>query len=168
LVAIHPSASDRSKRWMPERFASVADQLIDTRRATIVLVAGASDAIDAQAVERQMRHRPLNLAGRLSVGELAALLRRCRALISNDSAPVHVAAAVGTPVIAIFGRTQPGLGARRWGPLGEQHLVLQTDGPCERARPHDCDVERCRLLALGVAEVYQAATSLLDRVPKGA
>jgi len=165
LVAIHPSASDRSKRWMPERFASVADQLIDTRGANIVLVAGASDVIDAQAVEREMCHRPLNLAGRLSVGELASLLRRCRVLISNDSAPVHIAAAVRTPVVAIFGRTQPGVGARRWGPLGEQHVVLQKDGPCELARPHDCDFELCRLRRLSVAEVYQAATSLLNSPP---
>jgi len=163
LVAIHPSASDLSKRWPHERFASVADRLIEGYRSTVILVTGPQEVAHAEAVERAMRHRPVNLAGKLSVGELACVLKRCRVLLSNDSAPVHVAAAVGTPVLAIFGRAQPGLGARRWGPLGLQHVVLQKDGACVIPHPHDCDFERCRLTALSVDEVYRCALSVLQR-----
>ncbi len=151
LVAIHPSASDSSKRWMAERFAEVADRFIDAHQAQIVLVAGPGDVQHAQAVERAMRHRPINVAGKLSVGELAALLSRCRLLLSNDSGPVHVAAALGIPVVAIFGRNQPGLGATRWRPLGPQHVVLQKEGKTDFSY----------ITELSVEDVYQAVRRVL-------
>jgi heptosyltransferase-2 len=152
LVAVHPSASCMSKRWMPDRFAQVADRLIDAQAVQIVLIAGSGDdARHTEAVERSMRHRPINMAGRLSVGELAALLSRCRLLISNDSGPVHIAAAVGTPVVALFGRAQPGINAARWRPLGPQHIVLDKS---DASRFTSID-------ELTIEEVYTAATSLL-------
>jgi ADP-heptose:LPS heptosyltransferase len=110
-----------------------------------------------------MRRPALNLAGRLSVAELAALLARCRLLVSNDSGPVHVAAAVGTPVIAIFGRNQRGLSPRRWRPLGEGHAVLHKDVGCVTCLAHECDIGFQCLTALGVEEVYEAAVRALDR-----
>jgi heptosyltransferase-2 len=162
LVAMHPSASCISKRWMPQRFGQVADQLIDAYGARIVLVAGPGrDAHDAEAVEQAMRHRPINLAGRLSVGELACLLARCRLLISNDSGPVHIAAAVGTPVVDIFGRNQRGLSPARWGPLGEGHVVLHKEVGCRVCLAHNCDIQFKCLTELTVDEVCQAAASIL-------
>ncbi len=153
LVAIHPSASCISKRWMPERFAQVADQLIETHNVHVVLIAGSGDdARNAEAVEGAMRHRPINVAGQLSLGELAALLSRCRLLISNDSGPVHVAAAVGTPVVALFGRAQPGINAARWRPLGPRHIVLDKSNASRFTSIDELTVE----------EVYAASTSLLS------
>ena len=161
LVAIHPSASCISKRWMPERFAQVADRLITEHGVRVCLVAGAADAIFAAAVQRAMRQPAINAAGELSVGELAALLRRCRLLISNDSGPVHVAAAVGTPVVDIFGRNQRGLSPQRWGPLGEGHVVLHKEVGCVTCLAHRCDIEFLCLTSLSVDDVYQAAVSVL-------
>ncbi|MBI4354779.1 MAG: glycosyltransferase family 9 protein [Candidatus Omnitrophica bacterium] len=153
LVAVHPSASCLSKRWMPDRFAQVADQLIETYGVRVVLIAGSGDdARNAEAVERAMRHRPINMAGQLSVGELAALLKRCRLLISNDSGPVHVAAALGIPGVALFGRAQPGVNAARWRPLGPRHVVLDKSGPSRFTSIDELTIE----------EVYAAATSLLS------
>ena len=163
LVAIHPSASCVSKRWMPERFAQVADRLVTEQSARVCLVAGSPDAGPAEAVARAMRQRALNLAGRLTVAELAALLRRCRLLISNDSGPVHVAAAVGTPVVDIFGRNQRGLSPQRWGPLGEGHVVLHKEVGCVTCLAHNCDIDFLCLTALSVDEVYAAAASVLER-----
>ena len=100
-----------------------------------------------------MRHRSLNLAGKLSVGELAALLSRCRLLVSNDSGPVHVAAAVGIPVVALFGRSQPGINATRWRPLGPHHVVLQKTDPTRFST----------ITELSVDEVYTAARSVPER-----
>lgn len=163
LVAMHPSASSLSKRWKPERFAQVADRLIEERHARVVLVAGPGHEPHAQAVERAMRHRPVNAAGTLSVGELACLFRRCRVLISNDSGPVHIAAAVGIPVVDIFGRHQPGLNPQRWQALGQDHLLLYKDVADETPAPAHGEYESPSLEALTVDEVYRAAVSLLER-----
>jgi len=157
LVGIHPSASDGSKRWPAQRFAQLADRLADSRGVRVVLVAGPADAPQAQHVEQAMQRRPLNVAGRLSVGELAALLARCRLLVSNDSGPVHLAAAVGTPVVALFGRAQPGVNATRWRPLGPGHIVLDKSDP---SRFSSIDV-------LSVEDVFHAACSLLNASSSG-
>ncbi len=161
LVAIHPSASCISKRWMPQRFAAVADRLITELKVRVCLIAGPEDALHAHQVMDAMRHPAINLAGRLSVGELAALLQRCRLLISNDSGPVHIAAAVGTPVVDIFGRNQRGLSSQRWGPLGEEHVVLHKEVGCVACLAHNCDIEFLCLTSLSTDEVYRAATSVL-------
>ena len=163
LVAIHPSASCISKRWMPERFAQVADRLAAERGVRICLVAGESDAVYAEAVARGMVHPAVNFAGVLTVAELAALLRRCRLLISNDSGPVHVAAAVGTPVVDIFGRNQRGLSPQRWGPLGAGHVILHKEVGCVTCLAHNCDIQFLCLTSLSVDEVYQAGVSVLER-----
>lgn len=163
LVAIHPSASCISKRWMPERFAEVADRLIDRQLVRVCLVAGAEDAVYARQAARAMRHQALDFSGRLSVGELAALLRRCRLLVSNDSGPVHMAAALGTPVVDLFGRNQRGLSPRRWGPLGEGHVVLHKEVGCVTCLAHRCDIQFLCLTSISAEEVYQAAVSVLER-----
>lgn len=161
LIAIHPSASCISKRWMPDRFAQVADRLMTEQGLKICLVAGESDVLFAHQVAQGMRQVPANFAGRLSVAELAALLARCRLLISNDSGPVHVAAAVGTPVVDIFGRNQRGLSPMRWGPLGEGHVILHKEVGCVTCLAHNCDIEFLCLTSLSVEEVYQAALRAL-------
>ncbi len=163
LVAIHPSASCVSKRWMPERFAEVADRLASEQGVRICLVAGEPDAAFAVHVAQAMRSPTLNLAGRLRVAELAALLRRCRLLISNDSGPVHLAAAVGTPVVDIFGRNQRGLSPQRWGPLGDGHVILHKEVGCVTCLAHNCDINFFCLTSLSAEEVYRAAVSVLER-----
>lgn len=166
LVAMHPSASCISKRWMPQRFAEVADRLIEQTKSRVVLVAGPDDRAFAQAVEQAMHHPPINLAGQLSLGELAALLQRCQVLISNDSGPVHIAAAVGRPVVAIFGRNQRGLSPQRWGPLGEQHVILHKDVGCVTCLAYNCDIGFLCLTSLSVDEVYHATTRVIARSPQ--
>jgi ADP-heptose:LPS heptosyltransferase len=163
IVAIHPSASSRSKRWMPQRFAQVADRLIEERQVHVVLVAGSEQAEHVEAVERAMHQRPINFAGQLSVGELACLFRRCRVLISNDSGPVHIAAAVGTPVVDLFGRSQPGLNPARWRALGPDHVVLIKEVDSQTPLPRHGEYESPALAALSVEEVYRAILPFLDR-----
>ncbi len=163
LIVVHPSASGPSKRWMPERFAQVADQLSAECAARICLIAGGRDVPVASQVAVMMRQPACNLAGRLTLAELAALLRRCRLLISNDSGPVHLAAALGTPVVDIFGRCQPGLSQGRWGPLGEGHIILQKDVGCTTCLADKCQIEFRCLTSLTVEEVFQAALTILRR-----
>jgi heptosyltransferase-2 len=163
IVAIHPSASCVSKRWMPERFAQVADRLALEHGVRICLVAGPGETAHADAVAGAMRQPAVNLGGQLTVAELAALLRRCALLVSNDSGPVHVAAAVGTPVVDIFGRNQRGLSPQRWGPLGEGHVVLHKEVGCVTCLAHNCDIEFLCLTSLSADEVFRAAASVLAR-----
>ncbi|MBI2885415.1 MAG: lipopolysaccharide heptosyltransferase II [Candidatus Omnitrophica bacterium] len=163
LVAIHPSASCRSKRWEAERFAAVADRLATEQGAQVAIVAGPADQESADAMARAMRTTPINLAGRLSVGELAWVLKRATLLLSNDSGPVHVAAAVGTPVIVIFGRNERGLSPTRWGPLGKGHVVLHKEVGCEVCLAHRCVIAFKCLTELSREEVYQAAAEVLRR-----
>lgn len=163
LVAIHPSASCVSKRWMPDRFAQVADRLVASCNVRICLVAGAEDAPYANAVASAMQAPVLNLAGRLTVAELAALLQRSALLLSNDSGPVHMAAALGTPVVDIFGRNQRGLSPLRWGPIGKNHIVLHKEVGCVTCLAHACDIGFLCLTALPVDEVFDAVKNVLDR-----
>lgn len=163
VVAIHPSASCPSKRWMPDRFAAVAERLVKEKGARICLVAGKRDALYAQAVEQAMPATPIvNFSGKLTVSELAALMRRSRLLISNDSGPVHIAAAVGTPVIDIFGRNQQGLSPKRWGPLGSGHIVLHKEVGCVTCLAHNCDINFLCLTSLTPEEVFSAACLVLQ------
>jgi heptosyltransferase-2 len=161
LVAVHPSASCVSKRWMPERFAQVADRLIERHGAKVCLITGGPELFYARAVERAMRGPSLNLGGKLTIGQLGALLRRAALLISNDSGPVHVAAAVGTPVVDIFGRNQRGVSPQRWRPLGPGHAILHKEVGCVTCLAHDCDIGFQCLTAITVEEVYAAADAVL-------
>ena len=124
LIAIHPSASGPEKRWAADRFAAVADRLMKEDGVRVVVVGGVEGVADAEAVQHAMQQQPLMAAGVFNLQELAALLQRCRLLISNDSGPVHVAVSQGTPVLALFGRTQPGVNPERWKPLGPRDRVL--------------------------------------------
>lgn len=101
LVALHPGAGDAGRRWPPEKFAAVGDELAK-RGAHIVVTGTAGEQCLADAVVAAMRCQAQNVCGQLSLGGLAALLSRCRVLVSNDSGPLHLAGAVGTATVGIF------------------------------------------------------------------
>ena len=161
VVAVHPGASCPSKRWPADYFARLADELIEKMNAKVVIVAGPSDARIGNIAASFMRNKSLNLSGETSVADLAALFLRCALFISNDSGPVHIASAVDTPVISIFGRNQPGLGPKRWGPVGRRDVILQKDVGCKECLAHDCQIDFKCLKALSVDDVFQAARNML-------
>ncbi len=160
LVAIHPGASSVSKRWMSDRFAAVADRLQEWNYK-VVIVAGPQDLATGKAVMQAMKHPPIDACGKTTVRELASLFKKTKLLISNDSGPVHVAVGVGTPVISIFGRSQPGLSQKRWRPLGKRDIVLQKDVGCAVCLADDCQINFECLKALTVEEVLEAARKIL-------
>ncbi|MFH1406869.1 MAG: lipopolysaccharide heptosyltransferase II [Candidatus Omnitrophota bacterium] len=162
IVVVHPGASCSSKKWLTERFAEVAEKLSCEYKVKIVIVSGDEDAPLCEEIERAMKTKAISLAGKTSLGELAALLKRSKLFISNDSGPVHVAVAVQTPVISIFGRKQPGLGPRRWGPLGEKDIALHKDVGCAECKAHNCTLQFKCLKAITVTEVLAAARKILN------
>ena len=138
VIAVHVGASCPSKRWAPERFAYVADKLAEKYQADIVLVGGEETGRLADEMVLKMKMKPINLIGSLLVGELAEFLAGCRVFISNDSGPVHVAVAVKTPTVVIFGRSDPGLSPERWAPVGDKDIVFHRDVGCEKCLAHNC------------------------------
>jgi ADP-heptose:LPS heptosyltransferase len=162
LIAIHPGASCPSKIWPNERFAQVADKLIDRYGVKALIIAGPKDIALAQNVMQRMRHPAVNLAGKVSLSQLASALKRCQLFISNDSGPVHIASSVGVPVISIFGRNQKGLSPKRWGPVGEKDKVIHKEVGCIECLAHNCKKDFACLKAITVDEVLKVADSILN------
>ncbi|MFA5410561.1 MAG: lipopolysaccharide heptosyltransferase II [Candidatus Omnitrophota bacterium] len=161
LLAVHPGASCPSKIWPKERFAQVADRLIEKYAFKVLVIAGPKDIKLAQDMQKNMHHYAVNLAGKTSVSQLASVLKRCALFISNDSGPVHIASAVGTPVISIFGRNQQGLSPKRWGPLGGKDRFLHKEVGCIQCLAHDCVKEFACLKAITVNDVVDVADEVL-------
>jgi ADP-heptose:LPS heptosyltransferase len=158
---VHAGASCPSKRWPPQRFAQAADLLSEKYGADIVVVGGKGTEEISRKVISSMKRKAFDVTGKLSLGALAELLLRSRLFVSNDSGPVHVAVAVGTPVVAIFGRKDPGLSPRRWGPLGPRDIVLHKDVGCVKCLAHNCDKGFKCLTAVTVEDVVRAAEKIL-------
>ncbi len=130
LIAAHAGATNGvAKRWPISHWSALADQLITEIGAKVILTGAASDAEITGAVAARMRQIPLDFAGKTTIPQLAALLARCDLVISGDSGPLHMAGAVGTPVIALHGPTDPALS----GPVGKDATVLRLGiwcSPC--------------------------------------
>ncbi len=137
LVGINPGAAyGDAKRWHPERFAAVADRLARELKGTAVIFGGAQDRETEEAVAGAMKTKPIRAAGKTSIGHLIALISRCRLFITNDSGPMHIAAALGVPIVAVFGPTNPAT----TGPMGKAAIVrheIECSGCLERSCPTD-------------------------------
>lgn len=162
LVVLHPGANWAHKRWPPERFAALADRLIASRGAQVAVTGGPDDAPLAEAITGQMRQRALVLTGRTTLRELGAVLGEAALVVANDTGVLHLAAALGRPVVALFGPTSP----RLTGPLGDpaRTIVLHHPDCCPRVpctRPHH--PAHPGMAAISVEEVYEAAVRLLSR-----
>jgi lipopolysaccharide heptosyltransferase I len=134
LIAMNVSARWDTKRWPPEHFAAVADALQEKRLTAVALIGGLEDRAVAQAVLSRMQTRPIDLTGRTSPELLPALLASASLLLTNDSGPMHIAAAMGTPVVALFGPTS----STRTGPYGSKHRVLTSEVPCSPCFSRTC------------------------------
>src|SRR5580765_5317811 len=133
-VALNVSARWPTKRWPAASFAEVADRLQQEGCGAVVMIGGPDERADVAAVSGMMKTPAIDLAGATTVGLLPALLSRASLLITNDSGPMHVAAAVGTPVVALFGPTS----VARTGPYGLGHRVLTTELSCRPCLSRTC------------------------------
>jgi len=125
-VAVVPVSRWPTKNWPPACFAQVARRLQRVRGASVFLLGGARDAGVCEQIRRELEGDAENLAGRCSLVQSGGVLREMDLLIANDSGPVHMAAAVHTPALVLFGPTDPS----RTGPYGEGHRVLTAPVPC--------------------------------------
>ena len=133
-VAMNVSARWPTKMWPAASFADVADRLQQEGSGPVVMIGGPDERADVARVNGMMTTPAIDLAGATTVGLLPALLSRASLLITNDSGPMHIAAAVGTPVVALFGPTS----AVRTGPYGVGHGVLTGKVPCSPCFSRTC------------------------------
>jgi ADP-heptose:LPS heptosyltransferase len=125
FAIVHPGSSTPSRRWPSERFAAVADRLV--RAGLAVVITGTErERPLADAVLRAMTEAAMSVAGRTTVGELAALVERGQILVANDTGVSHLAAAVGTPSVIVFNGSE----IERWAPLDrDRHVPVLSDRP---------------------------------------
>jgi heptosyltransferase-2 len=157
------AAYGQAKQWPPDRMAEVAMQLVRHDDATIVVVGASHDRDAARAIESWFRaHAPdvagrvVNLTGRTSLGALVGVVARMAAFVANDSGAMHLAAALGRPVVAIFGPTDE----RATRPLG-RHQVLNVPVFCRPCMLRDCPIDHRCMKRISSDTVYGAVHAAL-------
>ncbi len=138
IVGMNAGSVWNTKRWLPERFAEVADGLIEERGCKVILFGAKQDQAASDAVQRGMRNPCVNLCGKTNLKTLSALIARCGLFVTNDSGPMHIATAAGVPVVAVFGPTTRELG---FFPYGKNSAVVEVPLDCRPCALHggnDC------------------------------
>ena len=125
-ILLHPGSRSPYRLWPAERFAAVCDRLQDELGVQVFVVSGPGETALVKEIRGHAKTHLVALEQRLTVGQFAALLTQFDLFLCHDSGPMHIAAAVGTPVVALFGSQNAAI----WHPLGETHTVLQTALPC--------------------------------------
>jgi heptosyltransferase-2 len=158
-VAVNPgSVYGSAKRWPAERFAAVADRLADRTGARVLLIGSERETSILEQVAAAMRGPAVNLGGRTNLRTLVGILARAGLLLSNDTGAMHIAAAVGTPVVAIFGPTD----AEATGPLGTRSRIVREPVPCSPCLLRECPIDHRCLTRVSVDQVLHAAMELLE------
>jgi heptosyltransferase-2 len=169
VVAINPGATyGSSKRWHPERFAEVAARVINDLDGSVLLLGGPSETAIADEIckivsgsvsKESYSGRVLPVAGKTDLRQLAALISECDLLLTNDSGPMHIGYAVGTPLVAVFGSTS----ADQTGPVGDGNRVVKKDIECAPCYERTCRRGDLKCMDLiSVDEVFGAVKNLVS------
>lgn len=154
VIGVNPGSTyGGAKRWLPERFAEAADRLAGQLGASVVIVGARGEEPLARAVAGRIKARTVVLAGKTSVRELMAAVKRCALFLTNDTGPMHIAAAFGVPVVAVFGPTD----WRTTAPFGTGHALVRQPVDCSPCLLRECPIDHRCMTRVTVDEVYQAA-----------
>lgn len=159
VVFIHPGSRQEYIRWIPGRFAALADKLIREKQASVVISGARGEAKLIQEVAAGMKEKAVIALG-LSLAELVSALKKSNLFIGNSTGPMHIAAALRVPVVGIFGCRHPLDSYLEWGPWGKNCSVVFRDLSCGNCHPSDCSNFDC-MKAISVEDVYQAAIKFL-------
>lgn len=155
FVAVSPEALWPTKLWDAGRFAALCDRIRGGLRLPVILTGADRGAV--LPIRERMKETYADLAGRTTLRDLAELYRRARVVVTTDSGPMHIAAAVGTKVVALFGPTDPA----RTGPYGKGHRVIQRSLECSPCFSRRCDHKTC-MGGISVEEVFAAIQGALS------
>lgn len=159
VVGLNPSGGWKTKRWGLEHFAQFGDCVAEKYNAEVVLVWGPGEKHDAEIILKTMRHHP-HIIPQTSLKQLGAILQQCSYVVSNDSGPMHISAAVGVPTLGIFGPTTP----RLQGPFGEKHAWVRNEGlDCLECNLTKCPIGNICMTQLDVDRVVSAFDALIKK-----
>jgi len=159
LIGVHATASYGSaKQWMPERFSRLMDKLIEYYKAYVVLVGSPNEKAIAENIVTAVskKNKVINVVGKTGIMNLAGIIKACRLFIANDSGPMHLAGALGTPVVAIFGSTDPYL----TGPCGKVE-ILRKEIMCSPCFRRECNLDMECMRMIEVNDVLLAVKKLM-------
>ncbi len=154
LIGLNPGSTyGGAKRWLPERFAETADRLAGQLNAKVLIVGARGEEPLAQAIAGRITSKTVILSGKTSVRELMAAVKRCAVVVTNDTGPMHIAAAFGVPVVAVFGPTD----WRTTAPFGTGHALVRQPVDCSPCLLRECPIDHRCMTRVTVDEVVQAA-----------
>jgi len=160
VVAINPMARWKTKLWDSESFAALANRITDELSCKVIFTGSNTDRNVIEDISGKMERRPINLAGQTSLKQLAYLFTRCAALVTTDTGPMHIAAAMGCRVVSLFGPTAPW----RTGPYGQSHTVIRADLECSPCFKKKCEDMRC-MKEITVDRVFEAVKDTVMSEP---
>jgi lipopolysaccharide heptosyltransferase II len=149
IVGFHIGAGYPSKLWEPSRYAKLMNILAEKYNTQVLILGGHNDVYIYKSIKENLNFKPINVIGKTDFSETAALIERCNLFVGNDSAPVHIAAAVGTPVIVIFSAAN---NVNRWRPYGKNVFVITKKIDCIHCEKTFCATMDC-MKAITVYEV---------------
>ena len=156
-AALNPGATyGKAKQWYPDRYIEIGKRLA-ARGFRVAVVGGPAEADLGRDVATGIGPKALNFAGKTTIPRLAALLARCAVVVTNDTGPMHVAAAVGAPVVAIFGPTDP----RTTRPFGDRFTLVRHEVPCAPCLLRECPIDHPCMRDLTVDTVWEACEQWL-------
>lgn len=157
VIAVNSGGGWYTKRWGLDRFAELGNHLSHQYRAKLLLVWGPGERPDVESMRSRMSVEPL-VPPPTTLGQMGALLRRCSLMVTNDSGPMHIAASLGTPVVGIYGPTNPHL----QGPYGTDSIVVRNEHlQCLGCNLTTCPIGHPCMMGLSVGKVLEAAGRLL-------
>jgi len=160
IVTVHPGVGRLQKLWPVSGFATLADWLA-AQEYQVVFFGGPDELERTREILSLLSHPTYNLVGTLSLGELMALFEVSSLFLGNDSGPMHLAAAMGTPIVALFGYADEA----RWGPRSEKSIVLRGQERCEDCSRKECQDPKC-INTLSPDAVKSAIETLLQKYPR--
>ncbi len=160
LVAIHPGTSPKTtyKRWASAKYSELADRLVEELNVSVLFTWGPGEKAMVDEVRARMRRDSIVAPETRSLKQLAEIFRRCRIYIGNDTGPMHIASLVKTPVVGIYGPTDPIVNAPY---EGTAHIIVRKDLPCSPCRNRGCKDVEC-MEAINTQDVFDAAKMLLE------
>lgn len=169
LVILHPGSGGSAREWSPKNFGLLGARLNQLSNVQTIITGGSNERDLVQEVRSVAGDRTLTLANQLSLKEFAALAKVSSLLVANSTGPIHIAAAVGTPVVGLYPQVIP-MTSHRWGPVTEKKVIFSPTG-----KPKDCDkclkqqLPGCECMdTISVEEVFEASTRLLAGEQVGA
>lgn len=158
VAVIAPGAADHRKRWTEEGFACVADRLAQDHGLRVVFIGDENDSVIISRIMARMRTAAIDFSGRCTVVQSGLLIQRAKIVIVNDSAPMHLASYLGSPVVALFGPTDP----VRYGPWGDWSGFIRHNDDCMACREKIPDAEHSCMEMISAEEVVSMAERLLN------